>query len=127
MRYVVVGLGNIGQRRRALLGERCVATADPFNDAADYRSVRDVPDPRCAIILTPTSSRRSPVMRITTTTCHRHSHPEFVLEADDAHVPDVYLKDLADTIEQMVAAGSVFRPGETYIVLTDAELAWKFT
>ena len=43
MRYVVVGLGNIGQRRRALLGERCVATADPFNAAADYRSVRDVP------------------------------------------------------------------------------------
>jgi scyllo-inositol 2-dehydrogenase (NADP+) len=43
MRYLVVGLGNIGQRRRALLGERCVATADPFNDAADYRSARDVP------------------------------------------------------------------------------------
>src|SRR5688572_19540314 len=43
MRYVVVGLGNIGGRRRALLGERCVATADPFNEAADYRSVHDVP------------------------------------------------------------------------------------
>ena len=26
-----------------LLGERCVATADPFNEAAAYRSVRDVP------------------------------------------------------------------------------------
>jgi predicted dehydrogenase len=43
MRYLVVGLGNIGQRRRALLGERCVATADPFNNAADYATVRDVP------------------------------------------------------------------------------------
>jgi len=43
MRYLVVGLGNIGGRRRALLGEHCVATADPFNAAADYRSVRDVP------------------------------------------------------------------------------------
>ena len=43
MRYLVVGLGNIGQRRQALLGERCVATADPFNEAAQYRSVRDVP------------------------------------------------------------------------------------
>jgi predicted dehydrogenase len=42
-RYLVVGLGNIGQRRRALLGDRCIATADPFNDAADYRSVREVP------------------------------------------------------------------------------------
>jgi predicted dehydrogenase len=43
VRYLVVGLGNIGQRRRALLGARCVATADPFNDAAEYRSARDVP------------------------------------------------------------------------------------
>jgi scyllo-inositol 2-dehydrogenase (NADP+) len=43
MRYVVVGLGNIGQRRQALLGARCVATADPFNETAAYRSVRDVP------------------------------------------------------------------------------------
>jgi predicted dehydrogenase len=43
MRYLVVGLGNIGQRRRALLGERCVATADPFNAAADYRTVQDCP------------------------------------------------------------------------------------
>jgi predicted dehydrogenase len=43
MRYLVVGLGNIGQRRRALLGERCVATADPYNATADFASVRDVP------------------------------------------------------------------------------------
>ena len=43
MRYLVVGLGNIGQRRKALLGERCVATADPFNRAADYISAKDVP------------------------------------------------------------------------------------
>ncbi len=43
MRYVVVGLGNIGRRRQALLGSDCVATADPFNSAAAYRSVRDVP------------------------------------------------------------------------------------
>jgi predicted dehydrogenase len=43
MRYLVVGLGNIGQRRQALLGERCVATADPFNRKADYVSAKDVP------------------------------------------------------------------------------------
>src|SRR4051812_22767410 len=43
MRYLVVGLGNIGQRRQALLGERCVATADPFNTSADFASARDVP------------------------------------------------------------------------------------
>ena len=46
MRYLVAGLGNIGQRRRALLGERCVATADPFNAAADYPTVRDCPPDR---------------------------------------------------------------------------------
>ena len=43
MRYLVVGLGNIGSRRQALLGDRCVATADPFNPAAQYRMVREVP------------------------------------------------------------------------------------
>jgi predicted dehydrogenase len=43
MRYLVVGLGNIGQRRRALLGERCVATADPYNTTANYGTARDVP------------------------------------------------------------------------------------
>lgn len=41
MRYLLVGLGNIGAKRRALLGDRCVATVDPFNPAADYRDVRD--------------------------------------------------------------------------------------
>jgi scyllo-inositol 2-dehydrogenase (NADP+) len=43
VRYLIVGLGNIGQRRQALLGARCVATADPFNEAAAYRSAHDVP------------------------------------------------------------------------------------
>ena len=38
MRYLLVGLGNIGQKRRAILGDRCVATVDPFNTAADYAS-----------------------------------------------------------------------------------------
>ena len=37
MRYVVVGYGNIGAKRRAVLGERCVATIDPFIAEADYR------------------------------------------------------------------------------------------
>ena len=37
MRYLLVGLGNIGAKRRAILGERCVATVDPFNAAADFR------------------------------------------------------------------------------------------
>ncbi|HZP95136.1 MAG TPA: Gfo/Idh/MocA family oxidoreductase [Candidatus Limnocylindria bacterium] len=39
MRYLVVGLGNIGRRRRALLGRRCVATVDPYVPEADHRDV----------------------------------------------------------------------------------------
>ncbi len=37
MRYLLVGLGNIGRKRQAILGSRCVASVDPFNEAADYR------------------------------------------------------------------------------------------
>ena len=59
MRYLVVGLGNIGSRRRALLGARCVATADPFNPTADYRSVQDVPLDRfdAAVLAIPTDAK----------------------------------------------------------------------
>jgi predicted dehydrogenase len=38
VRYLLVGLGNIGQKRQALLGPRCVATVDPYNPAADFPS-----------------------------------------------------------------------------------------
>jgi len=38
MRYVLVGYGNIGAKRKAVLGDRCVATVDPFNRAADYEA-----------------------------------------------------------------------------------------
>ncbi len=41
MKYLLVGLGNIGTKRHALLGQRCLATVDPFNSAADFRDVRD--------------------------------------------------------------------------------------
>ena len=53
-------------------------------------------------------------MVIVTDTCHRHGHPEFVLEADDAQVPPIYLENVAQTVQKLVAAGSVFRPGETF-------------
>ena len=43
MRYAIVGLGNIGGKRRAVLGDRCVATIDPFNPAADFRRPEDCP------------------------------------------------------------------------------------
>src|SRR5436309_1514830 len=44
MRYLVVGLGSLGRRRRDLLGERCVATVDPVNPAADRKTLDAVPD-----------------------------------------------------------------------------------
>ena len=65
-------------------------------------------------------------MVIVTDTCGRHGHPEFVLEADDAQVPPVYLENIAGTIRNMVASGSVFRPGEHFQiggVLTRVERA----
>jgi predicted dehydrogenase len=43
VRYLLVGLGNIGRKRQALLGERCVATADPFNKQADFAAAEDCP------------------------------------------------------------------------------------
>jgi predicted dehydrogenase len=36
MNYLLVGLGNIGAKRRAVLGARCVGTVDPFNATADF-------------------------------------------------------------------------------------------
>jgi scyllo-inositol 2-dehydrogenase (NADP+) len=46
VRYLLVGLGNIGGKRRAVLGDRCVATVDPFNPAADFRQPDQCPDDR---------------------------------------------------------------------------------
>jgi len=46
MRYVVVGLGNIGSKRKAVLGDRCVASVDPFNPVADFRMPGDCPPGR---------------------------------------------------------------------------------
>jgi predicted dehydrogenase len=39
MRYVVVGLGNIGGKRRTALGSKCVTTVDPVNPAAEHRTL----------------------------------------------------------------------------------------
>jgi len=41
VRYLLVGLGNLGSRRRTILGARCVAAVDPFAPAADYRRPED--------------------------------------------------------------------------------------
>lgn len=52
MRYLLVGYGNIGLKRRAVLGAACVATVDPFNPAADFRDPDGcAPDRYDAVIL----------------------------------------------------------------------------
>lgn len=43
MRVLVVGLGVQGAKRKAVAGADCVGAVDPFNAAADWRDVRDVP------------------------------------------------------------------------------------
>ncbi len=43
MKVVVVGLGVQGQKRRRFAGSDYVASVDPFNLEADYRSIEDVP------------------------------------------------------------------------------------
>ncbi|MBI2756457.1 MAG: Gfo/Idh/MocA family oxidoreductase [Chloroflexi bacterium] len=63
MRYLVVGLGNIGQKRRALLGERCVATVDPYNGTADYGSVEACsPDAYDAAVLAVPNETKLPLL-----------------------------------------------------------------
>ncbi len=64
MRYAVVGLGNIGQRRVQLLGGNAVPTVDPFNEAADYRSVDELADTEYdAVILATPNDVKLELMR----------------------------------------------------------------
>ena len=55
MRYVLVGLGNIGSKRKAVLGDRCVATVDPFNPDASHRAAEECPEGAydAAVVATP--------------------------------------------------------------------------
>ena len=55
MKYLLVGLGNIGGKRRGVLGDRCVATVDPFNADADFRQPEECPTDRydAAILAVP--------------------------------------------------------------------------
>lgn len=43
MRYIIIGYGNIGKKRHAVLKEKCVAIVDPFQEQADYSDYRGVP------------------------------------------------------------------------------------
>lgn len=44
MRYLIVGFGNIGHKRKNVLGKNCVATVDPNpSSGADFRDSKEVP------------------------------------------------------------------------------------
>jgi hypothetical protein len=60
-------------------------------------------------------------MIVSTTKCGKFGYPEFVLEADEIAVPDIYITEMVATIEQMVADGAVFRAGETF------QIGWMLT
>ena len=60
-------------------------------------------------------------MIISTTKREQFGHREFVIEADEIAVPDIYIRELVETIEQMVAEGTVFRAGESF------QIGWMFT
>ncbi|MHB8731340.1 MAG: Gfo/Idh/MocA family protein [bacterium] len=59
MRYVVVGYGNVGHKRRRVLGARCAATVDPYRDDADYPRLEDVPADAydAAVLAVPNSAK----------------------------------------------------------------------
>jgi scyllo-inositol 2-dehydrogenase (NADP+) len=43
MRYLVVGCGNIGTKRKEVLGDRCVGAVDPYTPLVDYASLAECP------------------------------------------------------------------------------------
>jgi scyllo-inositol 2-dehydrogenase (NADP+) len=59
VRYLLVGLGNLGLKRQAVLGDRCVATVDPFNAAANYAAPEACPIELydCALLSVPNDAK----------------------------------------------------------------------
>lgn len=64
MKYLLVGYGNIGRKREAALGTRCVATVDPVNPGARYTHPDQCPPDRYeAAILSVPNEAKLPWMR----------------------------------------------------------------
>jgi scyllo-inositol 2-dehydrogenase (NADP+) len=42
VRAVIIGYGNIGRKRKEVLGGECIATVDPYNVEADYRRIEEI-------------------------------------------------------------------------------------
>jgi predicted dehydrogenase len=90
MRYVVVGLGNIGGKRRSVLGDRCVATIDPFNAAADYRRPEDCPPDRydAAVLAVPNDVKLPLLEYFLSRGKHALVEKPLILEAESADALD---------------------------------------
>jgi scyllo-inositol 2-dehydrogenase (NADP+) len=64
VRYLLVGLGNLGRKRQGVLGERCVATVDPINPQATYAAPQGCPeDTYDAVVLAVPDSEKLPLLR----------------------------------------------------------------
>lgn len=86
MRYLLVGLGNIGAKRRGVLGARCVATVDPFNPAADH-ATPDGCDPArydAAILAVPNAAKVELVERFLGLGKHVLVEKPFILDPETA-------------------------------------------
>jgi scyllo-inositol 2-dehydrogenase (NADP+) len=59
VRYLLVGLGNLGRKRQTVLGERCVATVDPVNPQATFAAPEACPADRydAVILAVPNESK----------------------------------------------------------------------
>jgi len=57
MRYIIIGYGNIGQKRKTVLGDKIVATVDPVIKNVDFKNYVDVPLSAydAAVVATPNS------------------------------------------------------------------------
>jgi len=58
---------------------------------------------------------------VATHRCADHGHAEFVLEVDPSAVPEQHIEQIIQTLEGMVAHGSVFTPGQTL------QVGWMIT
>lgn len=65
LRYLVVGYGNVGQRRARILGDRCVAAVDPAGIPGAERRVEDVPANAydAVVLATPNAGKLDDVRR----------------------------------------------------------------
>jgi scyllo-inositol 2-dehydrogenase (NADP+) len=86
MRYVVVGLGNIGSKRKVALGLRCVATVDPWNQAADFRKLEECPPDRydAAVLAVPNPAKLDLIRFLLDRGKHALVEKPFILDASTA-------------------------------------------